>query len=101
MKLSEYQNEEALDVLADIIEPTTEILADPEVKNLYKTAPKIKLVQHIVKNHKENILVILARLDNVPREEYKCNILTLPMKLIEILNDKDLVDFFSSQASQE
>ena len=96
--LSEYKNEEAIELLADIMEPVSEILADEEVKNTYRSgANKVTLVKVILKHHSKQVVDILAVLDGVPREEYECNAITLPVKLLELLNDKELVDFFQSQ----
>lgn len=99
MKLSEYKNEDALDLLADILEPISEIFADDEVKKLSldKSTTKMKIVQYLLKNHKKPIIQIMARIDSVPVEEYEANVFTLPKKLLEILNDKELADFFGSQ----
>lgn len=97
MKLSEFTNEKALDLLADLIEPATKIMTDPRVKELYESKAKMpEVVKHVIKNHKESIIEILAILDGVPVEEYTCNIFTLPKKVIELFNDKELIDFFSS-----
>lgn len=98
MKLTDIQNEQALDVLADIIEPTAEILADEEVQRIYKSEPKLKLATYIIRNYKKNIIEIMARLDGADPAEYKFNLLTLPKKLLELLNDPDLADLFTSQA---
>lgn len=98
MKLSKVENENALDLLADIIEPTAKILSDSEVVNTFKSGKKIEGVKIIIKNHKKEIMAILAALDGVPVEQYKCNILTLPVKILEILNDEELMEFFTSQA---
>ena len=35
MKLSEFKDDAALDLIADIIEPATEILADPAIKDAF------------------------------------------------------------------
>lgn len=95
-KLSEYKNEEALDLLADIFEPVTEIFADQEFAN--KLQQNIMMaVQHVIKAHKKSVLKILARLEGVPVEEYECTIFTLPMALLNILNDQDMLNFFASQ----
>lgn len=104
MKLTEYKNEDALDLLADLIEPASEIMSDPKIKEMMGKDAKTKvakIVQHILKNHKKSIIAILARLDNTPVKEYKCDIFTLPIKILELLNDKDLIDFFSSQELME
>lgn len=97
-KLSEYKNEEALDVLADIIDPVVEILADKGISKLRNMkVPKLKLAQYVIKNHKESVLRILARLNDTPYEEFECNIFTLPMQILELLNDEELLNFFNSQ----
>lgn len=97
MKLSEIKGEAALDLLADLIEPASEIMTDPEVKKLAQAKNKGAIVKVIIKNHKKAIREILAALDGVPADQYEMNIFTLPMKLLEILNDPELVDFFTSQ----
>lgn len=98
MKLSEIKNEEAIDVLADIIEPLAEILSDKELaKAIQKKEKAIKGVSIAIKNHKSEVIQILARLDGVPVEDYSCNVFTLPIKVMELLNDKELLDFFKSQ----
>lgn len=101
-KLSDYQNEEALDLLADIVDPASLIMGDAEVKAALKGENKLpRLTKAIIRNHKPELIEILARLDGVPVEEYRCNVFTLPIKVIEILNDKELLDFFSSAAEVE
>lgn len=99
MKLSEYENEEALDLLAELIEPATAICTDKKVVELFKQKDRklASVVKVIIKNHKKEIIEILAALDGVPVEKYKVNVLTLPAKVLEILNDDDLVNFFSQQ----
>lgn len=99
MKLTDYKNEDALDLLADILDPFSEILADKEIIKMFqdKNATRIKAVQYLLKEHKKPILQIMARLDGVPVEQYEINLLDIPKKLLEILNDKELIDFFRSQ----
>lgn len=100
-KLSEVKNEDALDLLADIIEPAAEIMADKKVQELVKAKNKGAIIKALIKDHKKSIIEILATLDGVPVEEYEVNLFTLPMKLLEILNDKELVNFFTLQATME
>lgn len=97
MKLSEVKNEEALDLLGDLLEPVAAILSDPKVKELFGGKP-IKLASYIIKNHKKEVLQVLARMDGIPVEEYSCNVFTLPVKVIELLNDESLKELFTSQA---
>lgn len=98
MKLSEFKNEKALDVLAEIIEPITEIVSDEEVKACIKEKKKIRGIAKAIKNHKKEIIYILAVLDDEPVETYEVNLATLPFKIMEILSDEVLNDFFTSVA---
>ena len=95
-KLSEYKNEEALDLLADILEPVAHIFADKDFVEQLQTN-KMSAIQHVIRNHKSDVLTIMARLEGVSVDEYQCTIFTLPMALINMLNDPDLIDFFKSQ----
>lgn len=101
MKLSDYKNEQALDLLADIIEPSSKIFADKAVKGAFETGDKINGIKVAIKNHKHEIIEILAALDGVSVEKYECNVLTLPAKVLEILNDTALTSFFNSQRLTE
>lgn len=109
MKLSEFKDEAALDLLADIIEPVGEIMEDEEVAKIYEEGKsdglgiklKLKIVAVIVRNHKRAILEILARLNNQDVTEYHCNVLTLPKEILALINDPMMQDFFVSQAQTE
>lgn len=97
LKLSEYKGEEAVEILADILDPATEILADKEVEKIFGEKNYLKLAKYILKQHKASILELLAILERKDVEEYKkeVNIFTLPKTILELLNDKDLLQFFT------
>lgn len=100
MKLTDYQNEDALEVLANIIEPVTEILQDEKVAKIFKGKKfnVLDVVKVLLKDHKTSIVRIMAALNNVPLEEYRFNIITGTQQLIELLNDEELRSFFQLQA---
>ncbi len=100
MRLSDYKGEAALDKLAEIIEPLTTVLADPEMQEIAKkNGATIKYAKPMLKNHKAEIIEILAALDNEPVETYrdKITLFTLPAKLLEFLNDPQVQALFQSQ----
>lgn len=96
MKLSEYQGEEALDILADLIEPAGEIMSDKEIGEVFKQN-RFKAIGLAIKNHKKAVMQILATMDGVPVDEYKCNVFSLPVKILEILNDPEMIQLFQYQ----
>lgn len=101
MKLSDYKGEEALDVLADIIEPLTMIIADGEIQELtkQKKVPPIKYVKPAIKNHKREVIEILARLNKQSPEDYEktMTLFTLPLQVLEFINDPEVQNLFTSQ----
>ena len=102
MKLSEYKDGEALDVLADLIEPTALIFADKDMRDsLHKCSNKAQMASVVIKTHKNEVMRILAAVNGVPADEYHCNLLTLPRQVMEIMNDEDLMDFFKSWGQTE
>ena len=96
MKLSEYQGEAALDILADMIEPAGEIMSDKEIGEAFKKN-RFKAIGLAIKNHKKAVMQIMATMDGVPVDEYKCNVFTLPVKILELLNDSELIRLFTYQ----
>lgn len=92
-RLSDYKDEAALDLWAELLEPMAEILADKTLKTIYKTEPKVYVVKHILTNHKNEAIQILKAIDD---EEF--TFLGLPLRLISLLQDiektPEFKDFF-------
>ena len=105
MRLSDYKGDAALDKLAEIIEPLAAMLSDHELQELSKEkkVAAIKYAKPMLKNHKSEIIEILAALDDEPVETYKekVTLLTLPAKLLEFLNDPEVQALFPSQSQNE
>ena len=100
MKLSEVKGEQALDMLADIIEPISEIMADRKITVLIRKKERAKAISAAIKDHKKAVIQILATLDGKPVDEYECNIFSLPKQVLDIVNDPAVLDLFISQTQQ-
>lgn len=99
-KLSEYKDDEALDLLAELLEPAALIMADKQIAELMKADKKMPAIKAAIKNHKRQVMEILAAMDGVPVDKYHCNIFTLPARLLDILNDEGLQALFTSRAQE-
>ena len=98
MRLSDYENEEALDLIADLIEPAARIMQDKKVEALVnKKEPAIKIAGYILKNHKQSAIEIVASMHRESPETYRFTALTLVNDLLDILNDPQIEELFSSQ----
>ena len=100
--MAERTNEEALDLFADLLEPCAEILADREfTESLTSGEKRVKAVRTAIRNHKSQIIEILAILDGEDPATYKVpNPLTLFKKLMDFLNRDEVKDLFTGQAQK-
>lgn len=100
-KLSEIRGEDALDVLADILEPAAEIMTDKEIAKFVRDKKPLKAVKLALKNHKKSVITILAVMEDEDPETYMPGLATLPVKLLELVNDPDMIQVFYSQGEME
>ena len=101
MKLSDIKGEKAIEVLADLMEPAAEIMADEEVVKLARSGQKIKGISTALRKHKKACLTILALTEGENPETYSPSLLAIPKKALELLNDPELMSLFSSQSQKE
>lgn len=102
-KLSDYKGVEAIELTADIMEPLAMIFADKEILELSKQrGPMIRFIKPALKNHKIEVIEILARIEGVPVEEYvnKISVATLPMQILTLINDPQVRELFPSQGQK-
>lgn len=98
MQLREIKGERALDVIAELITPLSEIMNDKNIKAITQSKDRLELIKVLLKDHKHSILTIMALLDGEEPENYEPNIVEIPMKLFNLLNDPDITQLFFSQA---
>lgn len=95
MKLSELKGEKALDVLAEIIEPAVAIMQDKDVVTNARKGNTLGVVKVMCKSHKREVITILAALEEQNPDTYEVGLLTLPAKLLELLNDPEIQRLFT------
>jgi hypothetical protein len=101
VKLSDFKGEKAIDVLADLLEPAAEIMTDSVIVSTIRSGEKIKAVKLALKGHKQAVIKILAITEGVDPKQYEPNVFSLPAKLLEILNDPELIGLFRLQSQTE
>lgn len=112
MKLSEIKGEHAVEVIADLIEPITNIATDEKCKGVFKTVAKhgetpaqaairnIKAtIPLLLKTHKTDVATIIALLEDKPVDSL--NIVRIIGGIIEAFNDEALLMLFKSAAPAE
>lgn len=112
MKLSQVQGERTIDVIAEIIEPVTNIAMDKTAKELFsrKQLPKgmtpneffaKRLKENapaLLKSHKADFIQIFAAIEGKTVDEYsgELNLVKMINDLIELLTDEVFLSLFQS-----
>ena len=110
MRLSEIKGERVFDVIADLIEPVARIAEDKEAAKLFRREKLAKgetamgallkriraSVPLLLRNHKKDLIEIMAALEGVPKEAYVESLsgLKLLSDIFGLLNDNELLSFF-------
>lgn len=97
-RLSDYKGEEAIELWADLLDPVTALLANPNVKKATKGS-MLDIAKTLMKESPKAVEEILLRVDDTPVDG-----LTIPFRILNLLNEMNeneaLRGFFSS-AEQE
>lgn len=89
-RILDARGEEALDVLADLLDPVTEIAQDAEISAMMKSGGKVtysQLIAAILRKHKAVVFQIMAIDDGkTPEEERKLlTAITIPARLMKLM----------------
>ncbi len=92
--LSEIKGDDAFDVLVDILDPLSEIIADEEIKKARaEGASRFKQCKLLLKYHREAVKAIIKALGDDPSE---VTVLSLPVNVIKLINDPEITRLFTS-----
>lgn len=93
--LTEIKGDEALDMVADLLDPATEIMTDDDVKDAYYNESKVKAISVAIKNHKKAVKTILALVEGEDPNTYEPNVVIIPARIYQIITDPVLQDLFT------
>lgn len=99
MKLSELKGEDALEAFAELLEPVALILSDKDVlADIQADKPHLLIVKKLLKNHKKEVIQIMAVMNQKDAESYEPSFTEIPATLFDLLNDKNITSLFTSQS---
>lgn len=93
--LAEIKGDDALELIADLLEPATEIMSDEKVKNAFYSKNSAAAIKVAIKEHKDAVIVILAALNECDAKDYKPSVAQIIKDALQIVNDKALLDLFT------
>ena len=95
-KLSEIKGEEALDTLADLLDPVSDVFSDEKFAEYIRKGKKLQAIETALRYHKRSVLSILAILEGEDVKDYKPSLAKIPIMCLKLLNDPDLIAVFQS-----
>lgn len=107
-KLSEFKDDEAMDALVEILEPAYNLIKDNDFKVAMKgdkekgiLPNRLDAVKVAITKHRKDVVKMMAVLNETPVEKFHYTLLTLPTMMLEMLNDKELIRFFSYKSETD
>lgn len=100
MTFYELSGEEALDAVADLMEPFVAIFGDKRVADAYRSGNTILAAKTAIKEHKKDVIRVLAIMEGEDPETYKPSAMALPIQLLKMLNHPEIKELFPSRPSQ-
>lgn len=102
MRLSEIKGMDAIDVIANIMDPVGEIISDEEILSTIRAKkPSFLIAKVILQRKKKAILTILAYLNGEDPETFNPSLLKLPIMLVHLIEDvaaeEEMKDLFHLQ----
>ena len=97
MRLSDFEDEKAIEVIADLIGPISTIAREIQ-KNKKDDMTVAQLVGFALKKCKKEAIQMFAILNDIPVEEYHCNGATILADMINMFSDPSLMQLFGLQS---
>lgn len=101
-RLQDVKGEEALDVLADVLDYAVRLVKNDKIREALNSGGfrDIETIKLLIKEGKHELISIMAIIDGKPYDEFveTLDLLTLPVMLYQTFNDEALQSVFISQA---
>lgn len=100
-RLSDYVDNDAIELWADLLDPISAILSDRQMaKVIQGNKNPIVIAKNLLKEHKDDVVTIMLRIDPTPIDG-----LNIVVRLVNILNEigesEELKSFFGFSEQEE
>lgn len=101
MKLADFKDDEALELLEKILDPVCVIMANKEIVSMWKRGKRdIFLARAVIKNHKKEIVEIIAAMHKEDPDKVHFTLPSLLRDVMDLMDDPDLDAVFTSQSQR-
>lgn len=96
MKLSEFKDEKAIEVVANLLDPICNIVANPENEKA-KSKNVAAFLGAMLRNNRKDVMDMLAILNDEDPADFHCNAASVLKNVLELASDKELMQLFGAQ----
>ncbi len=94
MKLTDFKNDDAIRVIADLLPYVSKIAQNNSVKETAEGGSVIDFASVIMRENPSDVKAMLAILDGQKPSEYHCNAATVIRDVVTMISDPALLDLF-------
>lgn len=95
-KLSDFKDDAAIEVVADLLPYISEIVQNPANKEA-RGKDAMSFISALLRNNKHAVKGVLAVLNETPVEDYTCTAANILADAVTMLSDPDLLVLFGVQ----
>ena len=99
-KLSDFKDEQAIGVVADLLPPIMGVLTNRENMKLKDETNAFRMFSGFFRNSAKEMMEIFAILSETPIEEYHCDGVDVVNNILTLSSDERLVQLFTSQSQK-
>lgn len=100
MKLSDYKDEQAIEIATKLLTPVCKIVSNPENAKR-QGANKLDFASAMLRNSPAEVKEVLAILNGKDPATYHCNGVSALTGLFEMLSDPEMMELFGLQNKME
>lgn len=100
MKLSDFKDEKAIEVVANLLVPIQKIVSNPETAKA-KGKSMLEFASAMLLNNKRETMDMLAILADVDPAEYHCTAASVLFDTMNMLSDDELMRLFGLQSKTQ
>lgn len=101
MKVDNLYRGDAIDLIADLLEPASVIMQDKKIADILQTETYVGIAVYILKHHKEQAIKIVCVINGEDPDTWEFNAWDVLRTLMNIIENPQIAEVFGLQSQNE
>ena len=101
MKIDKYVREDAIDLIANLLDPVSRIMAMKKTKEVFETKTVIEIAVYILKNFKQEAIEIVCVINGEDPKRWQFTAYDVINTLTDILKNPQIMEVFGLRSQKE